>query len=26
KQGADVYLTKPFHADQVLEAVTGLLS
>lgn len=26
KQGADVYLTKPFHADQVLEAVTHLLS
>jgi twitching motility two-component system response regulator PilH len=26
KQGADVYLTKPFNADEVLAAVTGLLS
>jgi twitching motility two-component system response regulator PilH len=26
KQGADVYLTKPFHTDEVLEAVTNLLS
>lgn len=26
KQGADIYLTKPFNTDQVLEAVTGLLS
>ena len=26
KQGADVYLTKPFNIDQVLEVVTNLLS
>ena len=26
KQGADVYLTKPFNTDEVLAAVTSLLS
>ena len=26
KQGADVYLTKPFKLDEVLEAVSSLLS
>ncbi len=26
KQGADVYLTKPFNTDELLTAVTGLLA